>query len=93
MSFPKASNILNHELIGLEAEVIADSNPCNVGVRGQVIDESMKTLVIRQVTPKRIAKRNAVFKINLDGAAVKVEGRALAGRPEDRVKKTVKRKW
>ncbi|MCW4049262.1 MAG: ribonuclease P protein subunit [Candidatus Bathyarchaeota archaeon] len=93
MSFPKASNILNHELIGLKVEVLHDSNPSNQKIKGVIIDETMKTLVIKQDRAKRIAKRNAVFKLNLDGAAVKVEGRALMGRPEDRVKKKVKRRW
>jgi ribonuclease P protein subunit POP4 len=86
-------NILRHEIIGLEAEVLNDSNPANIGIRGNVIDETMKTLVIRGMGTHRIAKQTAVFKFLLDGVAVKVEGKALIGRPEDRVKKTIKRKW
>jgi ribonuclease P protein subunit POP4 len=86
-------NILQNEIIGLEAEVLSDSNPKNIRIRGKVIDETMKTLVIRGTGTWRIAKKDAVFKFLLDGVAVKVEGKALMGRPEDRVKKQNKRKW
>ncbi len=74
-------------------EVLDDSNPSNVKIRGKVVDETMKTLVIRSAGMKRIAKKDAVFKFSLGGVAVKVEGRTLMGRPEDRVKKQNKRKW
>ena len=86
-------NILQNEIIGLEAEVLSDSNSENIRIRGKVIDETMKTLVIRGKGTWRIAKKDAVFKFLLDGVAVKVEGKALMGRPEDRVKKQNKRKW
>ena len=86
-------NILQNEIIGLEAEVLSDSNPENINIRGRVIDETMKTFVIRGTGTWRIAKKDAVFKFFLDGVAVKVEGKALMGRPEDRVKKQNKRKW
>jgi len=86
-------NITRHELIGLEAEVLENSNPYNVNIRGIVIDETMNTLVIDDGGAKRIAKKNAVFKFKLKGKSVKVEGWALASRPEDRVKKKIKRRW
>ena len=86
-------NITRHELVGLEAEVMKDSNPCNVNTRGTVIDETMNTLVIDDGGAKRIAKKNAVFKFKLNGKSVKVEGWVLAGRSEDRVKKKIKRRW
>jgi ribonuclease P protein subunit POP4 len=73
--------------------VLNDSNPANISIKGKVIDETMKTLVIRGTGTHRIAKQNAVFKFLLDGVAVKVEGKNLIGRPEDRVKKQTKKKW
>ncbi len=91
----KASNILRHELIGLDARVVKDSNPHNTSITGEVIDESRNTLTIRQGgKAKRIAKKDAVFRFKIpDGETVEVEGSALVGRPEDRVKKRIKRKW
>jgi ribonuclease P protein subunit POP4 len=88
-----SNNILQHELIGLEIEVLEDNNICNKGIKGKVIDETMNTLIIKTNVKKRIAKKNAVFKFKLKGEAVKVEGRALISRPEDRLKKANKRKW
>ncbi len=93
MSVPRAHEILHHELIGLEVEVLEDSNSCNVKIKGTVLDETMKTITIDHDGAKRIPKKNAVFKFKLNGEAVKVEGAALNGRPEDRVKKTIKRRW
>ena len=93
MAAPKSHEILNHELIGLEAEVLEDSNSSNVSIKGEVIDETMNTIVINCDGAKRLAKKNAVFKFKLNGEAVKVEGSALQGRPEERVKKTIKRRW
>jgi ribonuclease P protein subunit POP4 len=82
-------------LIGLDVEVIGDSNPSNKSLSGRVIDESRNTLIIRQSgTPKRIVKRNAAFCFKLpDGTLVRVKGSAIVGRPEDRVKKRFRRGW
>jgi ribonuclease P protein subunit POP4 len=77
----------------LEVEVLSDSNPTNIHIGGKVIDETMKTLVIRGKGTHRIAKEKAIFRFKLDWVTVKVEGKALIGRPEDRVKKEIKRKW
>ena len=87
-------NILRHELIGLEAGVVRSRNPSHRAVEGFIVDESMKTLVIEQDgESKRIPKRDATFIIKLPSGLVEVEGAALYGRPEDRVKKKIKRRW
>ncbi len=83
--------IVRHELIGLPVEVVDDSNPCNKGIKGVVLDETMKTLVIRGNGDRRVAKKDAVFKFDLGEESVLVEGYAIMGRPEDRVKKNRKR--
>jgi ribonuclease P protein subunit POP4 len=88
-------NILRHELIGLDVEVVRDSNISNISLRGRVFDETRNTLLIKinEVT-KRIAKQNAVFRFKLpDCTNLDVDGRALIGRPEDRVKRKMKRGW
>ena len=74
-------------------EVLNDSNTSNTKLRGKVVDETMKTIVIQSTGLKRVAKKNATFKFSLDGVTVKVEGKYLIGRPEDRVKKQNKHKW
>ena len=86
-------NILRHELIGLEVEVVDDSNPYNIGVSGRVVDETRNTLLIDDgVEERRIAKEYATFRFRLpDGTLVEVEGAKLVGRPEDRVRRRLRR--
>ncbi len=87
-------NILRHELIGRAAGVVRSRNPSHHAVEGLIIDESMKTLVIEQDgEAKRVPKRDATFIIKLPSGLVEIEGAALYGRPEDRVKKKIKRRW
>jgi ribonuclease P protein subunit POP4 len=94
MSPISPGNVLRHELIGLQAGVVRSRNPSHRSVEGFIVDESMKTLVIKQDgETKRIPKRDATFIIKLPGGQVEVEGVALYGRPEDRVKKKIKRRW
>jgi ribonuclease P protein subunit POP4 len=94
MSPISPGNVLRHELIGLEVGVVRSSNPSHRSVQGFIVDESMKTLVIEQDgEAKRVPKRDATFIIKLPGGQVEVEGAALYGRPEDRVKKKIKRRW
>jgi ribonuclease P protein subunit POP4 len=87
-------NIVRHELIGLDVEVVRSSNACQSSVSGRVVDESRNTLMIKQgETVKRIAKHDALFKFKLPQGCVEVEGSALVSRPEDRVKRKSKRRW
>ncbi len=88
-------NILRHELIGLEAEVIDSPNKCLVGIKGLILDETRNTLLLGEPggSKKRVLKHLAVFRIKLpDGTVVRVDGRVLVGAPEDRLKKRVY-KW
>ena len=73
--------------------MLNDSNPSNINIRGKVVDETKNTLIIQSTGLKRVAKNNAIFKFSLDDVTVKVEGKTLIGRPEDRVKKQNKKKW
>jgi ribonuclease P protein subunit Rpp29 (EC 3.1.26.5) len=83
-------NILNHELIGLDAEVVDSPNKCLVGIKGIILDETRNTLLLGEPggVKKRVLKHLAVFRIKLpDGTTVRVDGRVLVGAPEDRLKK------
>jgi len=90
-----AATIVQGELIGLDAKVVKSANPSNLGISGKIIDETRNTLVIRQnENDKVVAKKTAIFQFTLpNGAVVEVEGAAIIGRPEDRVKKKPKRRW
>lgn len=88
-------NLVRHELIGLKVVVSESSHKGYVGVSGLVVDETMNMLyVVHGDSIKALPKRVCTFVFELpDGTQVKVEGSLLVGRPEDRVKKPLKRFW
>ena len=89
MRTPK--NIVRHELIGVHAEVVESSNKDNVGISGKIVDETQKTLTIKTAKGlKKIQKSVVTLKLMFDGYTVLVRGKALYGRPEDRIKKKIK---
>ncbi len=87
-------NLVRHELIGLEVEVVKSTNPFQKGLSGRVIDETRNMLTIETKSGvKNIPKQDCTFSFRLpSGERVRVEGNLLVSRPEDRVKKKL-RKW
>lgn len=88
-------DILQSELIGLRAKVAKSLHADYLGIKGKVIDETRKTLVIlHRNERKTVAKDVAVFHFTLpNGTIVEIDGKAIVGRPEDRVKRQVRRRW
>jgi len=88
-------DILQSEFIGLRARVVKSLHADYLGIKGKVIDETRKTLVIlhgneRKTVPKDVA----VFHFTMpNGAIVEIDGKAIVGRPENRVKRQVRRRW
>ncbi len=77
------NNVVRHELIGLTAEVVKSRN--SAGLKGKIVDESYKTLVING---KRVFKDAVTITLTLpDKEKVEVEGNLLVARPWDRIKK------
>jgi|WetSurMetagenome_2_1015567.scaffolds.fasta_scaffold202039_4 ribonuclease P protein subunit POP4 len=78
-------NILRHELVGLSVRAKVGERV----VEGIVDEETEKTFKIK--TPKgveSVVKDQATLEFSLPGdAVVVVEGRLIACRPEDRIKK------
>jgi small subunit ribosomal protein S17 len=89
-----ADNIARHELIGLETRISGSNNKSQKKIKGIVVAETRNTLMISYGKKERIvAKGEASFIFNLGDTSVEVEGGALIGRPEDRVKKKPKKDW
>ncbi len=89
-------NILSHELIGLTVKVVKSTYSGYVGIEGLVIDETMKTIRImsNEGKIKVIPKDCCIFRFKLPtGIIVEVEGNHLVGRPEDRAKRVIKKRW
>jgi ribonuclease P protein subunit POP4 len=107
-----AENILRHELIGLECEIVSASNKNANGIKGKIVDETMKTVVIESEKksgsegnrkaisntsdfnqPRKVVeKKGTIFRLKLDKETVDVDGNFIIARPEDRIKKKIK-KW
>lgn len=90
-----SATIAQGELIGLKARVVKSSNPGYVGITGHVIDETRNTLVIKHGGEDKVIVKDAtVFLFTLqDGSVVEIEGNAIFGRAEDRVKRKPRRRW
>jgi ribonuclease P protein subunit POP4 len=90
-----AENIVRHELIGLNMKIVKAKDLNKMGLSGRIIDETQKTLVIRMKKGKKIiAKKENVFEIKIpSGERVELDGRLIYGRPEDRIKKKLPKKW
>jgi ribonuclease P protein subunit POP4 len=88
-------SILQKELIGLYAKVVSSSHQNYVGIEGRVLNETRHTLeILHKKDKKMIVKDVAIFHFNLpDGTIVEIEGKAIHGRPENRIKRQVRKWW
>lgn len=87
-------NIVRHELIGLDVEIVNSFNKFHIGIKGLVVDETKNLLTIEtEKGIKKIQKKGTSFIFTIpNGKKVKVDGSIIAKRPEERVKLKVK-KW
>jgi ribonuclease P protein subunit POP4 len=88
-------DIIKSELIGTEGRIAESRHSGYVGISGEVVDESKNTFTIMHAgKAKNVIKEAAVFHFRFsDGTIVEIDGKLLMGRPEDRLKKSVKRLW
>ncbi|HDM23623.1 ribonuclease P protein subunit [archaeon] len=87
-------NIAQHELIGLEVEVIESSHPNLIGVKGKVIDETKNLLILELKNGRRVKvpKSICVFRFFIsEKHRIVVKGEEIAKSPDERLKKCVKR--
>jgi ribonuclease P protein subunit POP4 len=81
-----AENIIQHEFIGLNTQIIDSSNSQIIGLNGTVINEtkSMFTLsTIRGI--KLIPKASSIWKFSLNNEKIIVDGSKIHKRPFDRL--------
>ncbi|NHI83008.1 MAG: ribonuclease P protein subunit [Candidatus Thorarchaeota archaeon] len=88
-------NLLNHELIGLQTEVIRSSDPGLVSRSGTIVDESRETILLSTTDGAlMLPKANCTFDVHLpNGDVIRLDGQLLQGTPEDRLKKHRLRRW
>lgn len=83
-------NLFQHELIGLNVEIIKSSHRGLVGIKGKVIDETRNTILVETNDRKEsvIPKNMVIFHFQTpEGQKVEIDGKILVSRPEDRIKK------
>jgi ribonuclease P protein subunit POP4 len=83
------------EFVGLKARVVKSRQLNYKNISGTVIDETRNTLIIRHKNEDKVIVKNvSVFHFNfLDGTIIEIDGNVIIGRPEDRLKKLVRRRW
>jgi ribonuclease P protein subunit POP4 len=88
-------DIVTQEFLGTDARVARSSHENHVGIRGRIVDETRNTFkILHDGKAKTVAKDSSVFHFRLqDGTIVEIEGSLLVGRPEDRLKKCIRRLW
>ncbi|MES2153878.1 MAG: ribonuclease P protein subunit [bacterium] len=84
-----ARAVARGELIGLAVAVVESTDPGLVGLAGVVVDETLRTLVVRRGDGRemRVGKPGTTFEFASAGGRVRIPGAAIEFRPEDRTKK------
>ncbi len=85
-----AKQLAKGELIGRSCRIEAANDQGIVGLTGEVVDESLHTLTLRNESGRSIqlAKSGATFAfLGSQGDWISIDGRAIEFRPEDRGKK------
>jgi ribonuclease P protein subunit POP4 len=93
--FTTDNNFFRYDLIGLHAKIIESSHQDYIGIKGKIVDETEKTLIILDddKKKKRVAKKVSVLQITLpNGKSYIVDGVSTIGRPVDRIKKRINRR-
>lgn len=87
--------IIRHEFIGTQGKIVKSTHLDYVGISGKIVDETRNTFTVLDGSKRKvIAKNSAIFHFSFpDSTIVEVDGKLLVGRPEDRLKKTIRRLW
>ncbi len=87
--------VIQRNLIGLKARITHSSNHNQVGITGIVVNETRNTFTLMQNKERKtIAKDQAVFHFTMpDTTVVEMDGKTLVGKPEERLKKRIRRLW
>lgn len=82
-------SVLRGEFIGLKVRVLESENTNNSGKGGIIVDETKNILTIETSEGvKKLIKNQCVFEFtNKDHTILRVDGKRIALRPEERIKK------
>ncbi len=81
-------DVIARDWIGLNVEVVDSPNRCEIGIKGEVVDETQNTLRIRtEKGLKVVAKKGRTFRVWYAGRVMRISGDLIAFRPEERIKR------
>lgn len=84
-------NVVLHELVGLNAEVINSSDREQIGIKGEVIRETKNLLFLDDNNrTRRVVKKISTFKFSKDGESFVVNGEEINFRSYERTEKALK---
>ncbi|MEG9194078.1 MAG: ribonuclease P protein subunit [Archaeoglobales archaeon] len=82
----KIAELIARDWIGLEVEVADSPNKFEIGIKGEIIDETEKTFrIMTEKGLKVVAKKGRSFRLKYGDVTVRVSGDLTAFRPEDRI--------
>ena len=89
------NNLPNHELIGLEVEIIESKNKTLIGKKGKIVDETRNCFVIREINNKedkesKVIKKDSTFSFKVGKQKIKMKGEIISKNPWERIKKRIK---
>ena len=89
--------LMKHELIGLQLEVISSKNMSLIGLKGKIIDETKNTITVqaknqkdpedKKIQKKVLLKNSIKMVITFKSNKIEIDGQDLMLRPEDRIKR------
>ena len=80
-------DIARHELIGLNAIVEKSTNPSQEGLKGKIVDETKSSITIETSKGRKLLlKKNIELQLTVENKKIKIKGKLLEGRPEERIK-------
>ena len=88
----KALDLVKGELIGLTIKIVKAKNKSLEGISGKIIDETQNTFTILHEKKRRSVLKNHITIAHFPECGLKVAGKLLQGKPEDRMKQKVKTK-
>jgi ribonuclease P protein subunit POP4 len=87
-----ASNLIYHNLVGLNVKIAHSTDPTQTGLEGRVIDETSRTLTLSTSAGNKIVpKIHSRFAFYLPSEVV-VEGSDIMLSPEERLKRLQRRR-
>lgn len=82
----RLAELIARDWIGLEVEVVESPNKCELGIKGEIVDETEKTFrIMTEKGLKVVAKKGRSFRLKFGERVVKVKGDLTAFKPEERI--------